>query len=180
MSSERTFRLLVELQMIRFSKTLMGLVMTLSLASGALAQARPAGETPVARAGETPARPGPPTTFTGTVSVRLLAKPVAPGRTSMGLVTFNPGARSFWHTHPAGQTLYVTEGCGWTQQEGKSPVRICAGDTATVAPGVRHWHGATADTAMSHLSITEKVNGREVDWQGPVSAADYHGLETRQ
>jgi quercetin dioxygenase-like cupin family protein len=165
--------------MTKSANMMFGLMATLSIASGALAQSRPADQTPVTRAGATPAKPGPATTFTGTVSVGILAKPVAPGRTSMGLVTFDPGARSFWHTHPAGQTLYVTEGCGWTQQEGKSPARICAGDTATVPPGVRHWHGATADQAMSHLSITEKVNGREVDWQGPVSSADYHGPETR-
>jgi quercetin dioxygenase-like cupin family protein len=165
--------------MTRFSNTMFGLVATLSLASGVIAQPRPVGQTPVTRAGETPAQAGPATTFTGKVRVRLLAKPVAPGRTSMGLVTFDRGARSFWHTHPAGQTLYVTEGCGWTQQEGRTPTRICAGDTATVPPGVRHWHGATASTTMSHLSITENMNGRDVDWQGPVSAADYHGPGTR-
>jgi quercetin dioxygenase-like cupin family protein len=156
-----------------------GLVAVVSMTPLAFAQAQSTLRTPVTRAGDVAAQPGPPKTFTGAVSVRVLAKPQAPGRTSVGLVEFTPGARSFWHTHPAGQTLYVTKGCGWTQQEGRASVRICAGDTVTVPAGVRHWHGATADTAMSHLSITEKVGGREVDWLGPVSAADYRGPGTR-
>ena len=129
----------------------------------------------VVRAGSSTASPGPAANFTGHVTVRLLTRPTAPGQAGTALVAFDPGARSNWHTHPAGQTLYVTDGCGWTQEEGGPAVRVCKGDTVYVKPGVKHWHGAAADSAMSHLAITETVNGRNVEWMEPVTQAQYRG-----
>jgi quercetin dioxygenase-like cupin family protein len=129
----------------------------------------------VVRAGSTEAKPGPSAYFTGQVDVRALTSPAAPGQAGTAIVTFQPGARSNWHTHPAGQILYVTEGCGWTQVEGGPVTRVCKGDTVQAKPGVKHWHGATATTAMSHLTISETLGGKNVDWLEPVSAAQYHG-----
>lgn len=119
------------------------------------------------------AKPAPADNFTGTVTLKALAKPQPPGQASIGLVTFAPGARSHWHTHPAGQTFIVTDGCGWTQKQGGAVRRVCKGDVVTVAPGVKHWHGATATTQMAHLAVTETVGGRNVDWLEAVSGADY-------
>ncbi|WP_076073046.1 cupin domain-containing protein [Sphingomonas montana] len=129
----------------------------------------------VVRAGSTEAKPGPSENFTGSVRVRLLISPTAPGQAGTALVAFQPGARSNWHTHPAGQTLYVTEGCGWTQVEGGPVTRICRGDTIYAKPGVKHWHGGTAITAMTHLAISETRDGKKVDWLQPVTAAQYRG-----
>lgn len=131
----------------------------------------------VVKAGAVAAKPGPAQYFTGKVTVAELVKPTPPGRAGTGLVAFQPGARSNWHTHPAGQTLYVTDGCGWTQREGGVVERICKGDTGYVPAGVRHWHGATDRTAMTHLSISETLGGRNVDWMEPVSDAQFHGPE---
>lgn len=130
----------------------------------------------IVRAGA-PTTSGPSRYFAGRVTVAELVKPEGPSRVGTGLVAFRPGARSNWHTHPAGQTLYVTEGCGWTQREGGQVQRICKGDTVYVPAGMRHWHGATASDAMTHLSITETVDGRNVDWMEPVSDAQFHGPE---
>lgn len=119
--------------------------------------------------------PGPADFFTGKAWVRSLTSPTQPGQAGTALVTFEPGARSNWHTHPAGQTLYVTSGCGWTEAEGQAPQRICAGDMVYVKPGVRHWHGATASETMTHVAITESLDGKNVVWLEPVSDADYTG-----
>lgn len=140
----------------------------------ATAQTAPAPQPDVVRAGA-PAKPAPAQYFTGAVMLTELVKPTPPGRAGLGFVTFPPGARSHWHTHPGGQTLYILTGCGWTQREGEPVKRVCAGDTVYVPAGVRHWHGATATTAMSHLSVAETVDGRNVDWAEPVSDAQYHG-----
>lgn len=129
----------------------------------------------VVKAGAVAPKPCPVKYFTGKVTVAELVKPTPPGRAGTGIVAFQAGARSNWHTHPAGQTLYVTEGCGWTQREGGAVERICKGDTVYVPAGVRHWHGATDRTAMTHLSMTETVEGRNVDWAEPVSDAQFHG-----
>jgi quercetin dioxygenase-like cupin family protein len=118
---------------------------------------------------------GPAANFTGNVTVRILTQPTPPGQAGTALVSFAPGARSNWHTHPAGQTLFVTDGCGWTQEEGGPVTRICKGDTVYVRPGVRHWHGATSTTSMSHLAISEAHDGKNVTWLEPVSNAAYHG-----
>ena len=95
----------------------------------------------------------------------------------MALVTFEPGARTAWHTHPLGQTLVVTSGCGWVQREGGSIEEIRPGDVVWFEPGEKHWHGATAATAMSHIAIQEKFNGSAVDWMEQVSDTDYRGFE---
>jgi quercetin dioxygenase-like cupin family protein len=145
----------------------------LSLATAAAAQnTAPTGQT-ITRAGASRVLVGPTSNFTGKATVRPLVDPVAPGRTSVALVTFEPGARSNWHTHPGGQTLYVEEGCGWTQEEGGPVTRVCKGDTVFARPGVKHWHGATASTSVTYLTITETVDGRNVDWLQPVSTEEY-------
>ncbi len=129
----------------------------------------------VVRAGEAAGRPGPAKNFTGTVSVRMMAEVIAPGQAGAALVSFQPGARTNWHTHPAGQILYVTEGCGWVQEEGSPITRICKGDTIHARPGTKHWHGATNRQGMSHLAVTETINGKAVDWLEPVTASQYRG-----
>jgi quercetin dioxygenase-like cupin family protein len=145
----------------------------LILAGTAAAQnASPMRQT-VTRAGAGRILVGSASNFTGTATVRRLVDPAAPGRTSVSLVTFEPSARSNWHTHPAGQTLYVEEGCGWTQEEGGPISRVCKGDTVYVQAGVKHWHGATVSTPVTYLTITETLDNRNVDWQQPVSPAQY-------
>lgn len=129
----------------------------------------------IVRSASVEAKSGPTASFTGRVTVRMLTNPTPPGQAGTALVTFSPGARSNWHTHPAGQTLYVTEGCGWTQEEGRAVARICQGDTIYVKPGVRHWHGATATTSMSHLAISETRDGKNVDWLEPVTDPQFRG-----
>ena len=129
----------------------------------------------VVRRDSVEAKPGPATTFTGRVTVRMLTSPTPPGQAGTALVGFSPGARSNWHTHPAGQTLYVTQGCGWTQKDGGPVARICQGDTVYVKPGVRHWHGATTMTGMSHLAISETLAGQNVTWLEPVTDAQFKG-----
>ena len=88
-------------------------------------------------------------------------------------MTFEPGARTAWHTHPLGQTLIVTSGCGWTQCWGEPKEEIRPGDVVWCPPGKKHWHGATATTAMSHIAIVEKLNGKAVDWMEKVSDEQY-------
>ncbi len=114
-----------------------------------------------------------PENFTGVVRVDNMATPNPPGRASAALVTFAPGARTVWHTHPAGQTIIVTAGKGWVQREGDARVDINPGDTVYFDAGERHWHGATATTGMSHIAITESVDGTNVDWLEPVTETEY-------
>lgn len=152
-------------------------VLLLGGAGAAIGQTSPKPQPGVIKAGTVTPKPGPVKYFTGKVTVAELVKPTPPGRAGTGLVAFQAGARSNWHMHPAGQTLYVTEGCGWTQREGGAVERICKGDTVYVPAGVRHWHGATDRTAMAHLSVSETVDGRNVDWMEPVTAAQFHGPE---
>jgi quercetin dioxygenase-like cupin family protein len=132
----------------------------------------PMGQT-VIRAGSGHILPAPPSHFTGTATVRRLVDPVAPSRTSASLVTFEAGARSNWHTHPAGQILYVEDGCGLTQEDGGPISRVCKGDAVYVRAGVKHWHGATASAPVTYLTITETLDNRNVDWLEPVSPAQY-------
>ena len=129
----------------------------------------------VVRNGSVAAKPAPAANFTGRVTVQALTDATPPGQAGTAMVAFAPSARSNWHTHPAGQTLYVTKGCGWTQEEGGTAARICQGDTLYVKPGVRHWHGATATTAMSHLAISEMRDGKNVVWLEPVTDAQFRG-----
>jgi quercetin dioxygenase-like cupin family protein len=111
--------------------------------------------------------------FTGSVVVTPLFEANAHTRTTGGLVAFEPGARSAWHTHPAGQVLIITSGVGWVQEWDGQKREIKPGDVIWTPPGVKHWHGATATTAMSHISIQDVVGGRNVDWMEKVSDAQY-------
>ena len=127
----------------------------------------------IKRAGSQPSGKGPDEYFTGIVRIDPLNSPPEPARVAMALVTFEPGARTAWHTHPLGQTLIVTAGCGWAQREGGAVEIIRPGDVVWFPPGEKHWHGATASTAMSHIAIQEKENGSPVTWMEQVSDEDY-------
>ena len=118
-------------------------------------------------------RPGPSEYFTGRVRVEPMFQAGEPARVSGGHVTFEPGARSAWHTHPLGQTLIVTSGLGWVQSEGGPVEEIRPGDVIWFPPGEKHWHGATATTAMTHIAVTEFSDGKNVDWLEKVSDAQY-------
>ncbi len=111
----------------------------------------------------------------GTVRVDPMFQVGDPARVSGGHVTFERGARTAWHTHPLGQTLIVTSGLGWAQCEGGPIEEIRPGDVIWFPPGEKHWHGATATTAMTHIAITESLNGRNVDWMEKVSDEQYRG-----
>ena len=133
-------------------------------------------ETPtvtVARAGSQASYAGPAEWFTGTVRVDPLFVAPAPGTVSGALVTFEPGARTDWHTHPAGQMLVVTAGCGRVQQEGHAMQEIRPGDVVTIPANSRHWHGAAPTTAMSHIAVQEQHDGSAVTWMEKVSEAQY-------
>lgn len=127
----------------------------------------------IKRIGSQPSGTGPAEWFTGAVRIDPLFQPVAPARTAAASVTFEPGARTAWHTHPLGQTIIVTSGCGWAQLDGGSVEEIHPGDVVWFPPGVRHWHGATATTAMTHTAIHELLDGKAVDWLEPVSEEQY-------
>ncbi len=127
----------------------------------------------IRRIGSQPSDKGSAEYFTGAVRIDPLFSPPDPARVAMALVTFEPGARTAWHTHPLGQTLIVTSGCGWAQREGGPIETVHPGDVVWFAPGEKHWHGATATTAMSHVAIQEKLDGRAVDWLEPVSDDEY-------
>ncbi len=128
----------------------------------------------IKRAGIQPSAKGPADWFTGIVRIDPLFTATEPARTGGALVTFEPGARTAWHTHPLGQTLIVTAGCGWVQREGGSIEVIRPGDVISFAPGEKHWHGATATSAMSHIAIQERLNGSPVDWLEPVTDSQYN------
>ncbi|MCC2109286.1 MAG: cupin domain-containing protein [Hyphomicrobiales bacterium] len=127
----------------------------------------------ITRSGAQPSAKGPADWFIGTVRVDPLFSPPEPARVSGALVTFEPGARTAWHTHPLGQTLIVTTGLGWVQTEGGPIEEIRPGDVVWFAPGEKHWHGASQTTAMSHIAVQEKLNGKNVDWMEKVSDAQY-------
>ena len=112
--------------------------------------------------------------FTGTVRIDPLFQAPDPALVQGARVTFEPGARTAWHTHPLGQILIVTAGCGWAQREGKPIEEIRPGDVVWFSPGEKHWHGATPTTAMTHIAIQEKLDGKAVDWMEKVSDEQYH------
>ncbi len=127
----------------------------------------------VRRAGSQPPSVGAPTFFTGHVVVTPLFQATASTRGIGASVTFDAGARSAWHTHPAGQTLIITEGTGWVQAWGQPKQELHPGDVVWTPPGVKHWHGATSTSAMTHLAIQEAVNGKVVEWMEHVTAEQY-------
>ena len=127
----------------------------------------------IKRIGSQPSGKGPADYFTGTVRVDPMFSPPAPARVTGALVTFEPGARTAWHTHPLGQTLVVTTGCGRVQREGGPVEEIRPGDVVWFPPGEKHWHGAASTTAMSHIAIQEKSDGSAVDWMEKVSDDQY-------
>jgi quercetin dioxygenase-like cupin family protein len=129
----------------------------------------------VKRAGSQPSSKGNSEWFTGNVRIDPLHQAEAPARLLAGSVTFEPGARTAWHTHPLGQLLIVTSGCGWMQCQGESKVEIRAGDTIWCPPGHKHWHGATATTAMTHIAIVECLDGKGVEWMEKVTDKQYLG-----
>jgi quercetin dioxygenase-like cupin family protein len=128
----------------------------------------------IKRSGSQPSGKGPSDYFTGSVRIDPLFNPPEPARVAMALVTFEPGARTAWHTHPLGQTLIITAGSGWVQREGGPREDIHPGDVVYFTPGEKHWHGSTAATAMSHIAIQEKLNGSPVDWMEQVTDAQYN------
>ena len=125
------------------------------------------------RCGSQPSGAGPADWFTGTVRIDPLFTAPDPARTSGAAVTFEPGARTAWHTHPLGQTLIVTFGCGLIQREGGPIEEIRPGDVVWFAPGEKHWHGATPTTAMTHIAIQERLDGSAVTWMEKVDDAQY-------
>jgi quercetin dioxygenase-like cupin family protein len=127
----------------------------------------------IQRCGSQPSGQGPEDYFTGTVRVDPLFQARAPGRVVIASVTFEPGARTAWHTHPLGQTLVVTSGCGRVQRWGGPIEEIRPGDVVWFPPGEKHWHGAAPTTAMSHLAIQEQLDGKTVDWMEKVSDQQY-------
>jgi quercetin dioxygenase-like cupin family protein len=131
--------------------------------------------TQIAANGSRPSAKGAARYFTGSVIVEPLYASNDSTSSTGGVVTFEPGARSAWHTHPAGQVLIVTSGTGWVQEEGGHRREIKPGDVIWTPPGVKHWHGATATNAMSHIAITNVVGGKNVDWMEHVTDEQYRG-----
>ena len=129
----------------------------------------------IKRSGSQPSAKGPTEYFTGTVRIDLLFQVKDPARAVGNSVTFEPGARTAWHTHPLGQTLIVTAGCGRAQRWGGPIEEIRPGDVICFAAGEKHWHGATPTTAMTHIAIQEQLDGKAVDWMEKVTDDQYQG-----
>ena len=127
----------------------------------------------IKRCGSQPSGAGPAEYFTGRVRIDPMTAAPDPAPFSCASVTFEPGARTAWHTHPLGQALIVTAGCGWAQTEGGPVETIRTGDTVWFPPGERHWHGATARTGMTHIAMAPVQDGRAVDWLEQVTDAQY-------
>jgi quercetin dioxygenase-like cupin family protein len=127
----------------------------------------------IQRSGSQPSAKGPADFFTGSVRIDPLIPTTAPARLGGAAVTFEPGARSAWHTHPLGQMLIVTAGCGLVQSEGGPVVKIRPGDIVWCPPGEKHWHGATSKTAMTHFALLETLDGKNVEWMEHVTDEQY-------
>jgi quercetin dioxygenase-like cupin family protein len=127
----------------------------------------------ITRIGTQPSAKGPTDWFTGAVRIDRLFQPHAPARSAGASVTFEPGARTAWHTHPLGQTLIITAGCGWVQRDGGPVEEVHPGDVVWFAPGEKHWHGATPTMGMTHIAIQEQLDGKVVDWLEQVSEEQY-------
>lgn len=144
--------------------------LALGIGMASAAESDPIRVTPIGTQASTA---GPVQNFTGAVRVDSRFQAAAPARVGGGIVTFEPGARTAWHTHPLGQTLIVTAGAGRVQKWGEAAQNIRAGDVVWIPPGVKHWHGATASTGMSHVAIAESLDGSAVTWMEQVSAEQY-------
>ena len=127
----------------------------------------------IRRSGAQASRKGPAEWFTGTVRIDPLFAAPEPARVSGGMVTFEPGARTAWHTHPLGQTLLIVSGLGWVQHEGGPVEEVRPGDVVWFPPGLKHWHGASATNAMTHIAIQESLDGKNVDWLEKVRDEQY-------
>jgi quercetin dioxygenase-like cupin family protein len=127
----------------------------------------------IKRNGSQPAGKGQAEYFSGTVRIDPLNQAPEPARVGCAYVTFEPGARTAWHTHPLGQTLVVTAGCGRVQKWGEPVQEIRPGDVVWIAPGEKHWHGAAPATAMTHISVVEQLDGKSADWMEHVSDEQY-------
>ena len=128
----------------------------------------------IKRCGSQPSNKGPADWFTGAVRIDPLFQASQPARAVGASVTFEPGARTAWHTHPLGQTLIVTSGCGWVQSDGGPKVEIRPGDVIWCPPNEKHWHGATSTTPMTHIAIQEHLDGKVVEWLEKVSDEQYN------
>jgi len=127
----------------------------------------------ITRGGSQPSTKGPPDWFTGTVRIDASFQADAPARIGGATVTFEPGARTAWHTHPLGQTLFVIFGLGWAQREGGPIDEIRPGDIVRFEPGEKHWHGATPTIAMQHIAVAEALDGKAVEWMEKVNDEEY-------
>lgn len=127
----------------------------------------------ITRVGTTPSKMGPEDWFTGDVRIDALFPAEGGRRSSGGTVTFAPGARTRWHTHPAGQTIVITQGLGWVQRDGGVIEEVRPGDVVFFAPEEKHWHGASGQVGMVHIAITETLDGKAVEWLEPVSEEQY-------
>jgi quercetin dioxygenase-like cupin family protein len=134
----------------------------------------------IKRAGTKPSIKGPADWFTGTVRIDGLFDATAPARAGAGAVTFEPGGRTAWHTHPLGQTLIVLFGRGLVQREGGPIEEIRPGDVVWFAPGEKHWHGASPENAMQHIAIQEALDGKAVDWMEHVTDEQYSAGRSRR
>lgn len=127
----------------------------------------------ITRVGSQPSAKGPADWFTGMVRLDSPFQGTAPARVGGAIVTFEPGARTAWHTHPLGQTIFVTFGLGWTQRDGGPVEEIAPGDIVYFEPGERHWHGASPSSAMQHIAVAEALDGKAVNWMEKVSEEEY-------
>jgi quercetin dioxygenase-like cupin family protein len=127
----------------------------------------------IKKSGSTPSMKGPSDWFTGVVRIDALFAPTTPARMAGNAVTFEPGARTAWHTHPLGQALFVTAGFGLVQREGGTIEEIRPGDVVWFAPGEKHWHGASSTTALTHIAVQESLDGKAVEWMEHVSDESY-------
>jgi quercetin dioxygenase-like cupin family protein len=131
----------------------------------------------ITRVGSKPSAKGPEDWFTGSVRIETLFNPNDARRAASAMVTFEPGARTAWHTHPLGQTLIITTGIGWVQKENDKIEEVHPGDIVWFEPNEKHWHGATATNGMSHIAIQENLNGKVVEWMEKVTDEQYNNYK---
>lgn len=133
----------------------------------------------ITRIGSKPSVKGPEDWFTGSVRIDSLFDPNEARRSASVTVTFEPGARTAWHTHPLGQTLIITTGIGWVQKKGEEIVEVHPGDVVWFEPDEKHWHGATSTNGMSHIAIQENLNGKVVEWMEKVTEEEYNSYSLK-